>query len=357
MTPGLVSPKTLQWNLNVEQDLGHGFTSQLGYVGSRGEHLYATTESNPVVDPYITGNRLFPNIGRVLIRDNSGDSVYHSAQVQITRPFRHGFLMRAAYTWSKFEDDVAEVFTTGTYSTYAMLQYPFPRKRIDYGLSPLDTRHRLVTSYVYQPPVWHAEGFKKVPAAIVNGFQFSAIDIFASGNPGNVEVGYDYNGDGISNDRPALSNPLAPQASYAWDRFTYFDNNQGLCNGPDLWYYGNCVPVTPQQVHYVVPALSPKPPYTALLGPVVQRDTFRTRGSQEHDLSVQRTFPLHDQVHLDFRAECFNVLNQGYTGTPGLSLTSDVLPADGSLGATTFGDFALTTGGHRNLRFYVKVSF
>jgi hypothetical protein len=357
MSPNIVSPKTLQWNLNMQQDLGHGFTSEIGYVGTRGEHLYGTTESNPVVDPFITGKRLFPNEGRVLIRDNSGDSVYHSAQVQINRPFRHGFLMRAAYTWSKFEDDVSEVFTAGNYSTYAMLQYPFPRKKIDYGLSALDVRHRLVTSYVYQPPTWHADGYKRIAAHIVNGFQFTGIDIFAAGNPGNVEVGYDYNGDGISNDRPALSNPLAPQASYAWDRATYYDGNPGLCNGPDLWEYGNCVSVTPQQVHYLVPALSANPPYTALLGPVVQRNTFHTRGNQEHDVTVQRTFQIHDALHLDFRAEVFNVFNQGYTGTPGLSLTSDVLPADGSLGATTFGDFAPTIGGHRNLRFYMRIAF
>jgi hypothetical protein len=90
---------------------------------------------------------------------------------------------------------------------------------------------------------------------------------------------------------------------------------------------------------------------------VVHRDSFRTLGSQEHDVSVQRTFPLRDSVHIDFRAECFNVLNQGYTGTPGLTLTSNVKPADGSLGATTFGDFEPTIGGHRNLRFYMRIAF
>jgi hypothetical protein len=356
MSPNIVSPRTLQWNLGVEEDLGHGYIAELSYVGSRGEHLYATTESNPVIDPYNTGARLFPSLGRVVLRDNSGDSVYHSGQLQINRSFQHGFLMRASYTYSKFEDDVSEIFTSGNASTYAMIQYPYPRKKIDWGQSAADTRHRLVLSYVYAPPAWHPAGMLKVASKVVNGFQFSGISQFASGNPGNVEVGYDYNGDGISNDRPVISSPTAKFATYAWDRSFWYDGNPGLCDGPELWYYGNCVTVTPTQVHFLIPSLS-GPYQTTITQPIVQRNSFRTLGYQEHDVTVQRTFHIHDTQHIDFRAECFNVLNQGTTGIPNVTLTSGILPADGSLGASSFANFADTTGGHRNLRFYLKYAF
>ena len=355
MVPNIRSPRTLQWNLNVQNDLGHGFISQVGYVGTRGEHLYGTTETNPVIDPFNTGARLFPELGRVVIRDNSGDSIYHSAQVEINRTFAHGFLMRAAYTWSKFEDDVSEIFTSGNASTYGMLQYPFPRKAIDWGQSALDVRHRLALTYVYAPPTWHAEGKMKFASNIVNGFQFTGVNIFASGNPGNVEVGYDYNGDGIGNDRPALSNPNAPQATYAFDRATYYDGNPGLCDGPNLWNVGTCVTVTPQQVHYVVPA-EDGPNFTHIVGPVIQRNSFRTLGTQENDVTIQRTFHIHESQNVDFRAEVFNVLNQGNTGTPNLTLTS-INQDPATLGANTFAEFAPTLGGHRNLRFYMKYRF
>jgi hypothetical protein len=355
MTPKILSPRTLQWNLNIQRDLGHGFIAQIGYVGTRGEHLYATTESNPVIDPYNTGDRLFPNLGRVVIRDNSGDSVYHSGQAEINRSFSHGFLMRASYTFAKFEDDVSEIFTSGTESTYGSLQYPFPRKRIDYGLSALDVRHRLALTYVYAPPSWHPSGALRVASAVVNGFQFTGVNIFASGNPGNVEVGYDYNGDGIGNDRPALSNSKAPQATYAFDRATYYDGNSGLCDGPSLWYFGECNAVTPDDVHYLVPALG-GPYFTTALQHPIQRNSFRTLGNQENDVTVQRTFHIHESQNLDFRAEVFNVLNQGTTGTPDLTLTS-INPDPAEFGANTFADFAPTLGGHRNLRFYVKYRF
>ena len=57
ITPHLLSPETLQWNVNVERELPGGFTAQVGYVGTRGEHLYATTEFNPYL------NDVYPQTG------------------------------------------------------------------------------------------------------------------------------------------------------------------------------------------------------------------------------------------------------------------------------------------------------
>ncbi len=51
--------------------------------------------------------------------------------------------------------------------------------------------------------------------AIVNGWTFSGITTFQSGQPINVEIGYDWNGDGISNDRPILLNKNAPITNWA----------------------------------------------------------------------------------------------------------------------------------------------
>ncbi len=350
MKPTIVSPRTLQWNLNVQQELGYGFISQIGYVATRGEHLYATDESNPIVDPLNTGDRLFPNRGRILIRGNSGDSVYHSLQVEVNRSFSHGFLLRSAYTFSKAEDDVAEVFTSGNASQFGERQYPFPRKKVDYGLSPLDARHRFVLTYVYNPPKWHPAGYMKIASNVVNGFQIAGVNQFTSGNPGNIEVGYDYNGDGIGNDRPVLSNKLAPLNTYAFDRATFYDGNPGLCDGPTLYYTNDpCLVVTPDQVHFIVPAYGTNPT-------TIQRDSFSSLGNQEWDLSIQRTFHIHDSQNFDFRAEAFNVLNQGNTGLPNLTLTS-INPDPSTFGPNTFGDQGITAAGHRNLRFYVKYSF
>jgi len=356
MKPNIESPRILQWNVNVQQDLGHGFISQVGYVGTRGEHLYATDESNTFLAP-VSGDRLFNELGRVLVRGNGGDSVYHSAQVEIKRDFHAGFQMRAAYTWSKYEDDVSEIFTSGNASQFAMVQPPFAsRKQIDWGLSALDQRHRLVVSYVYQPPTWHAEGAMKIAAAIVNGFQISGVQQFNSGNPGNVEVGYDYNGDGIANDRPALSNPKASVQTFAFDRAWYYDGKSGLCDGPSLFYYGSCVSRAASDVHWLVPAPAADGNSFFSSTPAIQRNSFRTLGNQQADLSIQRNFHIWEGHNFLFRAESFNVLNQGTTGIPDLIL-ADINPNPAAFGPNTVGQFGPTIGGHRNLRFYAKYSF
>ncbi len=43
----LLAPRTLHWNLNIEQELPWSTSFQVGYVGERGEHLYGNTSSIP----------------------------------------------------------------------------------------------------------------------------------------------------------------------------------------------------------------------------------------------------------------------------------------------------------------------
>ncbi len=129
MTPHMLSPRTLQWNLNVERELPGSFTAQVGYVGTRGEHLYGTTEYNPNINLYFVGpDRIFNSRGRILLTDNSGDSIYHALQAQVVRKYRKGFLFRAAYTFSRMEDDVSEIFTEGQFSQYGSEQFPASAK-------------------------------------------------------------------------------------------------------------------------------------------------------------------------------------------------------------------------------------
>jgi hypothetical protein len=62
----LKAPTTLQWNFNIQRDLGAKFTLTASYVGTRGERLFTNDQLNPGIDP---GNpalpvaRLDPNLG------------------------------------------------------------------------------------------------------------------------------------------------------------------------------------------------------------------------------------------------------------------------------------------------------
>ncbi len=347
IVPHLLSPRTLQWNLKVERELPASFVASIGYVGSRGEFLYGNNQLNPY-DP-MTGERRNPNRDSIVVRDNSGDSIYHALNAQLDRKFSHGFLARASYTYSKMMDDVSEVFTDGNWSSYPLVQWPNPRKTTDWARSAYDHTHRFALSYVYEIPKWQSGPM--AVKQVVNGWQIAGTTSIQSGTPVNVFVGYDSNGDGISNDRPMLGNPAAPMASYAAEGSTWFGEPVGtLCDG---WYWWNtndgCHPVDASSVHWIVPAYGTEGN--------VRRNSMTSPGVQKWDFAIQRTFSITEKHKLDFRAEMFNVFNHGNPDLSLLGLSLVDIPRPGSGETPAFANYDLTQAGHRNIRLYLKYSF
>ena len=208
----LIDPENYQWNLRVQQQLPQAFVLSAAYVGNRGAHQYATTEFNPLV-PGST-RRVVSTRGRIIREDNTNDSMYHAGQVQIEHRATHGLTLRGAYTFSKMMDTGSEIFTSSNWSTYSERQYPNPR-RYEWGPSAFDLRHVFSLTYVYAPPIWRPDGGAKFVAAIVNHWTLSGIGSLYSGTPVNRQIGYDFNADGITNDRPQIANPSAPLNTWA----------------------------------------------------------------------------------------------------------------------------------------------
>ena len=358
----LLQPRTFHWNLSAEQELPLGFIATASYVGERGEHLYGSTEFNPYVNDWFSGDRLINSRGRIIVRDNSGDSNYHALWSSLERRLSRTILFRAAYTYGRAEDDSSEIFTTNNQSTYGSESYPVPKNTVDWGLSAYDHRQRLVLTYVWQPNVWHTQGTMKVLGNIVNHWSVAGVTAFQSGTPMNVETGFDTNGDGISNDRPLLSNPKAPLATYAFDdSWFYFDGTSHgtFCSGPAFWNTTDpCHVVSPDSVHWIVPALgAPRPLST------IGRNSLISPGYQDWDMSIQRSFRIREKASLDFRGEFFNIFNHGNAsdstfGIGNSTLTSGVTTdAYSNTGDNTFYNFAPTVGGYRHARIYLRLSF
>ena len=351
----LLSPRTMHWNLGIQQELPWATSLQVNYVGERGEHLYANEEINPYVNDFFYASRVNPTRGNMVIRDNSGDSNYTGLWAELDHQFNHAFLLRASYTLGRAMDDSSEIFTFNNQSSYPSSRYGINRGTTDYGLSAYDHRQRLVVSYIWQPAVWHTEGSMRVLGNIINRWSIAGISQFQSGSPENVEVGYDVNGDGISNDRPQVSNPKAPMTTYAFDDSWYYGVSTGtLCSGPSYWYTNNpCEVVAPSAVHWVVS------PYGQEVSHPVSRNSIVSPGYQQWDMNIQRSFKLYENVILDFRGEMFNIFNHGEPGIANTSLISGI-PTDaftGPNGTNTFDDYAPTVSGHRHARLFVRIRF
>ncbi len=356
MSSHLLNPVTYQWNLDIQRELPGGFVVTAAYVGTRGEHLFASQEYNSI-DPN-TGARLNPALGDVVVRTNGGDSNYHSGQLTVDRKFSHGFLLRGAYTYSKFIDDVSEVFTTTGFSSFS--QDLFNQKG-DYGLSAYDRRHRFVATYIWDLPYVHKTSnlASGIVSQITRGWQWTGTFTVQSGAPETINDGFDNNGDGRSPDRPDLANPAVPinyspacftsnpatstcnsGVGFSFDGVHFVDFNTNFGGDP---LGGTAFTGTKDQFHYVV--------INGQLGNV-GRNTFIGPGQWFYNTSVQRSLKFKERNSLTFRMELFNVFNHPnlFTDTSG-SLNSY------SLANRNFMNVAGTIDGNRQIKFWLKFAF
>lgn len=352
MASNILNPLTYQWNLDIQRELPGGFILTTAYVGTRGEHLFGNQEYNPV-NP-ATGQRLNPGFGDVLVRDNAGDSNYHSGQVTLDRKFSHGLLLRGAYTYSKLIDDASEVFVTTGSSTIAQ---NFLEQKQDYGPSAYDRRHRFVMTYIWDVLYPHNTsnwGMKALSYA-TRDWQWSGTATFQTGSPQTIVDGFDANGDGRANDRPNLGNPNAPFTSVGID-----GTQLGLTATPGTVFpiqpclngTAGCVPAPASTFRYIIqPANAQGFSANGNLG----RNTFFGPGQVFYDTAVQRSFKFLERQSFTLRAEFFNAFNHpnletgGFAGAPGVASYNLLSP--------NFGDIASTVNGFRQIKFWLKYSF
>jgi len=288
----LVNPLTYQYNFGFERQLPFRMKGTLNYVGSRGEKLY----SNRQLNYSINGVPINSSRGPINVRDNRGDSQYHSLQAELDRQFSQGLFLRAAYTYGKLLDDTSEVFTTFASPTSYSANLAGDGLRQDWGPSAFDRRHIFTIAYVYSP-----RGFRSDNAAanallglLTRNFSISGQTELYSGLYTSFNVsGRDINGDAsATNDRPILSNAGAP--------ITLVGVDGSFVGGVTGTYYDyaayNASPssarvrtvVNPSSVHFLVPSAANG---ALMLKQEVGRNSYLNPGQQYWNLALEKAFP------------------------------------------------------------------
>jgi outer membrane receptor protein involved in Fe transport len=341
MSAHLLNPLTHQWNLNIERQLPGRFLLTTAYVGTRGEHLFVNTDMNPFFE-----NPNFP--GGVTARTNGGDSIYHAGELKLERSFSHGLLLRAGYTYSKFLDDMSDVFITSGSSSYPQNVF---NQHSDRGLSSYDHRHRLALAYLYELPYVHSRDHAALAVlhALTSGWQTSGTIIFSTGAPQTFYDGFDNNGDTHGNDRPFLGNPKVP-INYS----TACLNPAGTCDsgvgftldGVNFTDFNSSFGTDP--VTGAFTATKNDFRYYVIFGKNgnIGRNTFISPGFQNWNLSVQRTVKFKERYGFMIRGEFYNAFNHPNLGIPDLNLASSF-----------FDNTAATINGSRTVVLWGKFSF
>ena len=156
-----------QYSMNLQTAFANDFLLEVGYVGTRGTHLFRERAPNQALlaspsDPIRgqTTNTLANIPLRVPIEgfgatgigniDSAGASWYNGLEVSITKRLSKGLQFLASYTFAKSLDtDGANVVVVSD-AAITIGNQNNPRSR--YGRSSFDRLHRFVPSYVYNFP-------------------------------------------------------------------------------------------------------------------------------------------------------------------------------------------------------------
>jgi len=307
-------------SLSIDQQLGRGTAVSISYNGARGIHLYdiknynipgsgnlylgdPTTDPNPTVDgptsPALTHlNQQYSNDNN---RGSNGDSYYNAANVQFTTSDIHhtGLSVVANYTYAHALDDLSSTFSdSGVGNNVGGLGYMNSfAPGLDHGNSDFDITHRLVVAPIYHTPsLKNKAGYL---AQLLGGYEVTGIYTVRSGTPFTFSDSTNNNsGYGLTR-----YNPASP--SY---RHTY----KSIPNGtPDLGNEfniagANSLPLDVPFGNAALLGISDLGPYPSTLS---ARNSFRGPGAYNVNASISKTFPIHEKLNLELRAEAFDLTN------------------------------------------------
>jgi outer membrane receptor protein involved in Fe transport len=171
---------TDSWNVFLERRLPFDVSVSAGYVGTRTNNGYADWNLNYAESGGNTQRQLFEQAGTadVLHWAARTRSRYHSLQMAINRPFKNGFLLKGAYTFSKALNETDDDGWTGlTWNQPSQLHR-------NYARAGYDRPHMFQMGFVYELPFGRESSN---PLSIVyRNWQINGIAAWLSGTPFSI---------------------------------------------------------------------------------------------------------------------------------------------------------------------------
>jgi hypothetical protein len=317
-----------QWSFGVQHELVRNLLIDVGYVGTKGTHLYRTYDPNQAfLGPgSVASRRPFPAFGSMSTVASNANSIYHALEVRVEKRFSGGLSFLSSYTYSKAIDDSSAEFGNNSDSNFPQDSHNLPGER---GLANFDARHRWVLSYIYELPIgprrkyWNqATG---IGGKLLEGWQLNGIWQFQSGQPYTPILAIDNSNTGETpgSDRPdRIGDPNAPGGSV--------NPNCTRTGTPECW-------VNPAAFDLPTAGTFGSAGRGSLIGP----------GLKNVDFSIFKNTYFAETRMVQFRAEFFNIANHPNFDNPIRTWTS---------GTTNFGTIQ-SAGPSRQIQFGLRFVF
>jgi hypothetical protein len=344
----------MNWNFNIQRELGDKYTLLLGYVGSRSLHLSAAADDINLVQPLSvpgvgfvfpcdpsavptvppghscadtqTGTRIDPNWGggagiRPVLYD--GASSYSSFQSQLKKSFSQGVQGQVSYTFGKCRDLSSAPVTGDTFlNSIAVPLLLLKSARL--GACDFDVRQVLSGTVLWDIP--SVKNGNRFVSALTGGWELGTIITATTGAPFTVTVGdgNDPLGTGFNGDFSQDFASVIPGCNPIHGGLNYLNTN---CFTPPT-APASLPAATTANPYGCAPTSYPNSPVTAPSGTQfcsnvlgnTSRNKYYGPGLTTVDFSVfknMRITRISEAFSVQFRAEFFNILNHTNFLSPG----------------------------------------
>ena len=353
----LRTPTLESWSLRTELELTPNTALTVGYVGSHGYHQIVSLDDNepaaarcpaapcpstypstfpaPLAGAAVPAGAYYipsgtpladPSLAAAWAWWSVGDSSYNALEVDANHRLSGGLMLRGVYTWSKSLDDGDSLNATAAGNAPGLVSNPADI-RADWGPATYDVRNVGVIDAVYALPFGKGQrylaGAGRAANSFLGGWTANSIVTLQSGFPFTPQLSYNPSNNGDT------KNPVRPFANPAF-------TGSVIEGKPTQWFN---------------PAAFLAPPSGSGFYGNLGRDTLSGPGLATWDFSMLKDTSLHEQLHLQLRAELFNILNRANFNTPNLVVftPSGVSPTAGVVTSTS------TTS--RQVQFAAKLLF
>lgn len=296
-----------QYNVTVQHELPSSVLLEFGFLGNRSRKLASPNMTLNQIPWNVLGaanqaqrDRPFPQFTNVSTQTPSlGVSNYHAFTARAEKRYAKGFNLLGTYTFSKFNNNTSEGGSAlgsgaGPYSD-------FYNRRLDYGPSDNDVRHRMTMSSVYELPYGKGKrwGNDNPLRYVIGDWAVGGIALVQTGAPvtiaTQVDTRFNFAAGALRADVARDPNlPGDARSVSRWFDTSAFSQPANFRNG------------------------------TA--GPGI----VRAPGKVNFDMSLLRNFPIGENRKFQLRGEFFNLFNKANFAPPGATLGA---PGFGVIGA------------------------
>ena len=296
LTP--VLPYLQEWQIGIQQDLGHDWIAELNYMGNHGVHLPVVLPVNQI-EPSSSccfnikntqSLRPYPQFLTVSYLTNGGAQAYAALLATLSHRWSNGVSVRAAYTWARTLDDV----DGPSRADAAPIQNVY-NLHAQWGTAMTNIPQRFSLSAVYALPVGSGGRFLQhtpVVSQVIGHWKVSTVAQFQVGYPYNISQGDQlqiYSGGQYVTQ---VSNPNIPRSQRTVQK----------------WFNPQAFTMTPQDTLGTAP-----------------RATLNGPGQNVWDISLMRDIPLREHSAFTLRVDAHNAFNHPQFSGLNTSLSATTL--------------------------------